>query len=978
MKILATALLNLCAVMVLWGQGTITVTGKVTDKASGEPIIGCNVLLKGDASLGTITDIDGNYSLSVPADGVLAFSYIGYVTLEEPVGGRKKIDAALETDQVALEEVVIIGYGTVKKSNVTGAIVSVKAEDLKTVPTTNVIESLQGKLPGVDITRSSGGAGAGINVLVRGNRSLTASNAPLFIVDGIQYSNIQDLNPNDIESMEVLKDAASTAIYGSRGANGVIIITTKKGRTGKTNVSFNAYTGVSTLAGYPRVMGPEEYKAFRREANRTTGNWTSSADDAKIFGNLLNSPGTYWPDIFLQDGKQSDYQLGITSGTAKTNFYVSMSYFNEEGLLEKDVLNRYNFRANIDHKISDKFQFGTQNQITFYDQDLRFDPLGTANKLVPLEVPYDADGNLIPLINNGRNINPLTDLLENNYENNLRTTRIFSSAYLSVNPLKNLSLKSNLGINLTNTREGLYAGSQTNFRNGAQPLARYIAGNSIGLNLENILNYEFKLQNHSFVLTGVQSLLTNRFESSSAEGANQLIPNQLYYGLANANAQVSIGAAYKESALLSYTGRLLYNYNDKYLLTLTARTDGASQLSEGNKWAFFPSASAAWRVTQENFLSNNPVISDLKIRVSYGVAGNSAVEPYSTQSVLNRVPFAWDEAAAIGYTYSTRIGNPDLRWETSTTANAGVDFGVFDNRIIGTLDIFQTKTSDLLLERLLPLSSGALNTIENVGETENKGIEIGVNAIAVDKTNFRWNIGVNWFRVREKILKLATESNDVANGWFIGQTTESFYDYEKLGIWQSNEADAAKAFNQLPGDIKVKDQNGDGKIDATNDRIIIGSGRPSWIGNFNSDLKFFNFDLNLQVYARWGQMIRYGFTGVYDPQANENSLVHDYWTPENPTNAFPRPNANRSQSATLYYSSLFYQDGSFVKLRGVTLGYSLPNSLISKMHLSKFRVYVSGRNLWTYSKIDDYDPERGGGTSSPMNRLIVGGLNVEF
>lgn len=264
-------------------------------------------------------------------------------------------------------------------------------------------------------------------------------------------------------------------------------------------------------------------------------------------------------------------------------------------------------------------------------------------------------------------------------------------------------------------------------------MARYIAGNSIGLNLENILNYEFKLQNHSFVLTGVQSLLTNRFESSSAEGANQLIPNQLYYGLANANAQVSIGAAYKESALLSYTGRLLYNYNDKYLLTLTARTDGASQLSEGNKWAFFPSASAAWRVTQENFLSNNPVISDLKIRVSYGVAGNSAVEPYSTQSVLNRVPFAWDEAAAIGYTYSTRIGNPDLRWETSTTANAGVDFGVFDNRIVGTLDIFQTKTSDLLLQRLLPLSSGALNTIENVGETENKGIEIGVNAIAETK-----------------------------------------------------------------------------------------------------------------------------------------------------------------------------------------------------------------------------------------------------
>ena len=759
MKILTTVLFNLCAVFALWGQGTITVTGKVTDQTSGEPVIGCNVLLKGDAATGTITDVDGKYSVSVPSNGVLVFSYIGYAAREESVGGRKTIDVALETDLVALEEVVVIGYGTVKKSNVTGAIISVKPADLKTVPTTNVIESLQGKLPGVDITRSSGGAGAGVNVLVRGNRSLTASNAPLFIVDGIQYSNIQDINPNDIESMEVLKDAASTAIYGSRGANGVIIITTKKGRSGQTNVSFNAYSGVSSLAGYPRVMGPEEYKAFRREANRTTGNWTSPADDAKIFGNLLNSPGTYWPDVFLQDGSQSDYQLGITTGTAKTSVYVSMAYFNERGLLAKDELNRYNFRANIDHKISETLRVGTQNQITYYDQDLRHDPLGTANKLVPLEVPYDANGNVIPIINNGRNINPLTDLWENNYENNVRTNRVFSSAYVSFNPIKNLSLKSNLGVNLTSNREGLYAGAQTNFRNGAQPLARYIAGNSIGINLENILNYDFKVQKHSFVLTGVQSLLTNRFESSSAEGANQLIASQLYYGLANANSQVSIGAAFKESALLSYTGRLLYNYNDKYLLTLTARSDGASQLSAGNKWAFFPSASAAWRGTQEEFLQDNSVMSDLKVRASYGIAGNAAVEPYSTQSVLNRVPFAWDEAAAIGYTYSTRIGNSDLRWETSTTANAGIDFGLLNNRITGTLDVFRTQTYDLLLERLLPLSSGALNTIENVGETENKGIELGINAVAVDKTNLQWNVGFNWFRVREKIVKLAKQRN---------------------------------------------------------------------------------------------------------------------------------------------------------------------------------------------------------------------------
>jgi TonB-linked SusC/RagA family outer membrane protein len=977
MKSLLTTFLFISFQFVVFGQKGIMVNGTVKDQKTNEPVIGCSIALK-NSTEGTITDVDGAFSFQASADGILVFSYIGYVTQEIPIGGRTQIDVILENDAITIDEVVVIGYGAVKKSNVTGSIVSVKPAELKTVPTTNVMESLQGKLPGVDITRSSGAAGAGVNVLVRGNRSLTASNSPLFIVDGIQYSNIQDINPNDIEAMEVLKDAASTAIYGSRGANGVIIITTKKGKAGKTNISFNAYSGVSQLTGYPRVMGPEEYKQFRREANRTTGNWTSTADDTKIFGNLLNNKGTYWPDIFLQDGKQSDYQLGISTGTENTNVYVSLGLFNEAGLFEKDKLSRYSLRANIDHKISKVFNIGTQNQITYYDQDFRNDPLGTANKLVPLEEPYDAQGNLILLINNGRNVNPLSDVLENNWENNTRTSRLFTSAYLGVNFMENLTFKTNLGINLTSSREGLYAGSQTNFRNGAQPLARYIAGNSTGLNLENILNYNFSINKHSFVLTGVHSVLTNHFESSTAEGTNQLISSQLYYGLANANSQVSIGAALKESALISYTGRLIYNYNDKYLMTLTARSDGASQLSEGNKWAFFPSASFAWRVSQEDFLKDNSAISDLKLRASYGIAGNSAVEPYSTQSVLNRVPFAWDEAAAIGYTFAPQIGNTNLRWETSATANFGVDFGLLNNRITGTLDLFQTRTKDLLLQRLLPLSSGAVSTIENVGETENKGIELGLNAIAVDNKTFKWNVGLNWFKVNEKILKLATESNDVANGWFIGQTTQSFFDYEKIGIWQTGEAEAAKAFNQVPGDIKVRDVNGDGKIDATNDRVILGSGRPSWIGNLNNDFKFMNFDLNIQLFARWGQMLRYAFTGVYDPQANENSLIHNYWTPENASNDFPRPNASKSQSATLYYSSLFYKDGSFLKLRGITLGYTLPKSVVNKIHVSNLRVYVSGRNLWTYSKIEDYDPERGGNFTNPMTKLFVGGVNIDF
>lgn len=961
----------------LFGQAQIRVTGKVTDETNSEPLIGVTVMQKGTSN-GTTTDVNGDYVLTVSFDGTLEFRYTGFKNLETPVNNNSVINVTMAANTKLLDEIVVIGYGAVKKSNVTGAIVSVKPADLKTIPTTNVMEALQGKLPGVDITRTNGSAGSGVNVLVRGNRSLSASNSPLFIVDGIQYSNVQDINPNDIESMEVLKDAASTAIYGSRGANGVIIITTKRGRKGKTAVSFNVYSGSTTLAGFPKVMGPEEYKQFRRESNRTTGNWTSEADDSKIFGNLLNNQGTYWPDLFIKDGAQSDYQLGISTGNEKTNVYLSLDFFNEKGIIAKDDLKRYAIRANVDHKINKIFSVGTQNQITYYDQNMRFDPLGGATKLIPLEEPYDSAGNLVILINNGRNVNPLTDLEPNNYENNLRTTRVFTSGYVGVNILKNLNFKSNLGVNITNTREGLFAGSQTNFRNGAQSLSRYIGGNSLGLNLENILNYNVSTGKHHFNLTGVHSVLTNKFESVTAQGTNQLVKSQLYYGLANANSQVSIGSDLKESALISYTGRLMYNFADKYLLNFTGRRDGASQLSAGNKWAFFPSVSAAWRVSQENFLVDSKILSDLKIRASWGKAGNAAVEPYSSQNLLNRVPFGWDEAAAIGYSYSTRIGNPDLKWEISTTKNVGMDFGIFNNRIIGTVDFFDTDTKDLLLERLLPLSSGAQSIIQNVGATNTKGVELGINVVAINTSKLRWNVGVNWTKVNEKIVRLATDANDVANGWFIGETTRSFYDYEKIGIWQTGEEDAASAFNQKPGDIKVKDQNGDGKIDATNDRVIIGSGRPDWIGNFSTDLKFYGFDLNAQLFARWGQMLRYDLVGVYDPQANENSLVHDYWTPENPTNEFPRPNASKSQAATLYYSSLFYRDGSFLKLRGLTLGYTFPKSILNKLRTENLRVYVSGRNLWTKSKIDNYDPERGGAISSPMNKVIVGGINLDF
>jgi TonB-dependent starch-binding outer membrane protein SusC len=377
-------------------------------------------------------------------------------------------------------------------------------------------------------------------------------------------------------------------------------------------------------------------------------------------------------------------------------------------------------------------------------------------------------------------------------------------------------------------------------------------------------------------------------------------------------------------------------------------------------------------------MQNLATISDLKLRASYGKAGTYAVPVYSTQSNLVRMPFAFDEKIAVGYAYDTRLGNDELGWEISTTINAGVDFGLFKNRVTGTLDVFKTNTEDLLLDRLLPSSSGATRIIQNIGKTETRGIELALSAVAIDKGDFTWRIGASWFRTKEKITSLPSGSNDIANGWFIGEPTFSWYDYEKVGIWQTDEADEATSFGQTPGQIKVKDQNDDGIIDSNNDRVILGSPRPGWIGNITSDFRYKNFDLSVQVFARWGQTIRYTFANLYDPQANENSIRHDYWTPENPTNEYPRPNASVSSSAMPYVTTLQYRDGSFLKIRGITLGYNLPKSLLDKTPFTGARVYVNGKNLFTYSKIDNYDPERGGAQASPLSKLIVGGISLDF
>ncbi|AYQ36286.1 TonB-dependent receptor [Runella sp. SP2] len=961
-----------------------TVSGLVKDEKN-VPLPGVNVVIKG-TTRGTSTDAKGAFQLALPESDnvVLTLSFVGYQSQDVAVGNKTTLSISLVPDLNALEEVVVIGYGAVKKRDLTGSVVQLKSEQLKEVPTANVLEAAQGKIAGADITRNSGQAGAGVSIRIRGNRSIGGNNAPLIIVDGVQYGNLEDINANDIETMDVLKDASSIAIYGSRGANGVILITTKKGKSGKPDISFNTYSGISQVTMYPKAMDINGFRDLKREAWRAAGVWNSPTDDPAIFTNVAEYDAlqkgiwTDYQDALIHKGLQQNYQLGVRAGNDRLKSYISVDFFNEKGILKLDEIKRYTGRLNVDYTINDWMKIGLQSQLTYYDQSVRRDPLNQANKISPLGSLYDNNGNFNFLMLDGQTANPLADEQPNVFTNSVLTTRSLTNGFLEFTPIKGLTIRSTLGVNLSFSRNGSYASPQSIDRSlTGKSLASYTASNGKTVNWENVVTYQRTTGQHALTVTGVASYLGNSSDNVSASGVNQLLSTQLFYSLGSASEEIKINSEYSKNNLLSYAGRLNYGFRDRYLLTLTARKDGSSKLAPGNKWTFFPSAAFAWRIIEESFMQRIKGLSDLKLRVSYGIAGNDPSGPYATQTTLARVAFGFNDIAVPAYTFSRIVGNTELAWELSDTKNVGLDVGLFNGRVQAFLDFYDTRTTDLLLNRGLPPTTGVTTVKQNIGKTRNRGVELAIGTTNIRTDNFTWNSNITFSKNREEIVELVTGGNDIGNGWFIGYPINVYYDYEKTGIWQSSEADqAAKMLpTQLPGEIKVKDQNGDGKIDAVNDRVILGNPRPRWSGGLDNTLKFKNFDLNFFIFARIGQMINADRYARFDAQGVGNSTAGlDYWTPENPTNAYPRPNKN---GGLKYLSTLGYQNGSFARIRNVSLGYNLPANVFKGKIIKGMRVYATGKNLYTFTKLD-YDPERGGSENFPMTKLFIIGLNANF
>ena len=983
---------NLCFVFVMlvvqcaFAQDR-TITGTVTDNKQ-EPLIGVNVVVKGNTSVGAITDLNGKYSLSVPeGKATLVFSYIGYVTQEVSVGSRNTVDVVLVDDAQALDEVVVVGYGVVKKRDLVGSIASVKSQDITAVPTSNVLESMQGKIAGLDMTRSSGQPGSAFNFTIRGNRSLTASNAPLILVDGIAYGTDIDINPNDVESIEVLKDASTTAIYGSRGANGVILVTTKKGKEGKAKVDFNAYWGPSFSTNLPKVNNTEQYVAMRREAMRAVGQWNSPADDGVIWDavaleRIKNNVNTDWYDLIMDDATTQNYQVSISGGTDATKVSFSLDYFDETGILIGDDFDRFNGRINVSQRIMKGMEAGASALCTTSTRNAAPNNVfHAAQTKEPYGVPFNEDGSLnkYPFTGSGAtDINMLFNQDKNNYVDETKSNRFFGTLFLNWEIIKGLQFRTNFGYDSQNSRNGHFEGVNSTFVESNKGLAKVSKNetHSTAWTWENTLTYTKDFDIHSLTAMVGHSMSKSSSEDTYAEGKGLSFEQSLFHNLDGTQQDYALSSTLTESSMLSYFARLNYKLLDKYLLTATLRADGSSVLAKGNRWGYFPSVAVAWRMKDEHFLSSVDEISDLKLRLSYGLSGNSAVSPYQTTGGLSKTIYEFGTVPAYGYRpYS--MANLELQWEKTRVLNFGVDFGLFNNRVYATIDAYKTWTSDLLLPMILPGHTGFTEVISNVGKTETRGIDLSINTVNFDTKDFKWTTDLTFSANKEEITALNTNQNDVGSGWFIGSPTKVFYDYEKIGIWQTSEAAEAAKYGQEPGDIKVRDQTNDGAIDANNDRKVLGQQTPKWTAGLNNRFEYKGWELSFFLYARVGHLIQNEAAANFNPSGWNNSIACDYWTPENPTNAYPRPNFNKNESM-LYKSTLAYCKGNFLKIKDITFGYSFPKQMISKLNMSKLRIYTTLKNFFTFSAVDDYDPERGGSNSYPMTKQVVFGINVSF
>ncbi len=999
------------------------VTGRVISAQDNEPLPSVTIVVKGTTT-GTTTDIDGNYRLEVPAGNqTLVFSFIGYETREVSVGNQSTINVSLSEDVRSLNEVVVIGYGSQRKSDVTGSVSSIKGESLREVPAANAIQALQGRVAGVDIARTGTRPGATGQIRIRGNRSLSGSNDPLIVLDGIPYQgSINDINTDDIASMEILKDASATAIYGSRGSNGVIIITTKRGQPGKPQISYNTFNGVTSALGKYNLFNAEEFKAFRDYSQYSAG-----YSPMELEG-IANGTDTDWQDVAFRNGYVTNHELNLSGGIEGATYGFSGGYFKEEGILPGQSFERFSLRSTIDSKIGSRIRVGLNSLNSLnYTNGEGINPMYAIARISPFTPAYNADGspNLFPLagtVDETATMNPITLRDYENIVDQRRRFRTFNSLYGEVEILTGLKYRLNVGLDFRHDSRGTYLGPNTIIRPDAsttqQARATINNGEAWTYLLENLLMYDRTFAGvHRVSLTGLYSVQQDRGFSTGLQGDNFPAAGIQYYNFNMAtNIQVPGGNFYR-NGLMSFMGRANYAFGERYLATVTFRRDGSSVFPE-NKFLNYPAFALGWNIGNEQFMSAVPAINLLKLRVGYGVTGNQSIPANATRGSLASNRYNYGDENVLGYFVST-LPNQNLRWEATKQVNLGLDFGIFNNRISGSLELYTQNTDNLIVNKALPRSNGANSIWTNAASTSGRGIELGLSTVNIESRGFQWTSDYNFAINREKIVRLAdaTTVNDIGNGWFVGHPINVIYDFTKAGIWQISEAELAAQYGARPGDIKIADISGpdgvpDGVINDL-DRSIVGNFQPDWIGGMTQRFAYKGFDLSTVLFARMGGTLVANYlatNGTGDAgyfgfnSARPNQVKVDYWTPNNPTNAFPRPVGGVTNLP--YSSTLAYHDASFIRVRSINLGYTVPNSVVERVGMSSLRVYVAAQNPFIlYSPFVSsglgFDPEGTGtggavqtqgaatnqgvssraitvGLTTPSTRQFMIGLNARF
>lgn len=1022
------------------------VSGKVVD-ATGEPVIGASVVVKGTTT-GAVTDIDGNFSIpNVPRNANLEISYIGFKTQSVSVSGKNAINVTLQEDRQMLDDVVVVGYGVQKKSDVTGAMASVSTEELNARPVNNALEALQGKAAGVDITTNERPGSLG-SIRIRGERSLTAGNAPLYVVDGVPLmsaSAIETLNPRDIETIDILKDASATAIYGSRGANGVVLVTTKQGRSGQMRIDYTGTLTVSNIVDRSPSMSAADFIDFRRWAaynlDPTTyahPNSPTLENDKILFDSALDGQtsrdnvlkgwaggtwdpskvtNTNWTDFVTQTAISHEHTLAVSGGSEAMNAYASFGYLSNKGTQKGQWYDRYTGKISVNINPTKWFSIQASINGTWSEQDYGMSTLGgrsgsvpdaiygTAKQIYNIAVPYDANGNVV--INPGGESGIYTIMNEwNHSQQKSQTFRALGNFAATIDfgkifaPVEGLRYKLNFGPDFRHWREGVYIDGFSAHKINADGsegvnFARLNTRRDFSWTLDNMIMFDRTFaEKHKVGVTLLQTASKWNVESNSMQAQNIAKDSYLWNAfntvdVTNSDNKASISSGLQDRQLESYMIRLNYGFNERYLLTVSGRWDGASQLADGHKWDFFPSAALAWRASEEDFLKNVSWLSNLKLRLGIGVTGNSSVAPYETKGDIQQVylPFNGRDNV-IGYTtnepYYTAnqktMANPELGWEKTTQWNLGIDYGFLNSRIFGSLDFYWSRTNDLIMGVTIPTLTGFPSTTANVGKSKNHGVEFTLNAIPVQTKDFQWETVFNIAYQKDEIVELAYGKNDMPdNSLFIGESLSVFYGYANDGLWQESDAAEmakwnANGYHFEAGNVRPHDTNGDYKM-TQDDRVILGRKNPSTTMGWNNTFSWRGVELGIQMFGRMGYMFN---TGGEAQTAHGNQREIDYWTPTNTGADYQKPILGQATSGSKddFSSLLGYQKASFLKVRNISLGYNIPKNIIHKAGFNHLKAYAQVINPFSLKQsIHGFDLDTG---RTIFNRSFVFGLEVGF